>query len=292
MSKTFLGSSIDEFNFPDGQPHIKVTNFDKFVTCRIASSDDLVKVCMLLYIYRREQKSIDLTILYMMGERMDRAISSNEPNSCEVICDMLNSQIATFKEVSCAAKISITLLSPHSEVAPSCLGLGSKRPKDEMLTESVFYDMAIKNFLLFTGVSQQEIEYRQSKFSIVLPDKGALARISETPIMRWWPDANLVVMEKVREITTGKITGIKIASGELSSLCIILDDLCDGGATFVGASKELRVSCSSGDKKIGLAVVKGVFSKGTKLEGIDFIATTNSYQELESRPDFYVYRFM
>lgn len=131
MKKTFLGSSIDEFNFPDGQPHIKVLEFSKFVTCRITSSDDLVKVCMLLSIYRRERASLDLTIMYMMAERMDRAISSNEPNSCEVVCDMLNSQLATFKETVYSCDLSITLLSPHSEVTPILLGLGRKRYKEE-----------------------------------------------------------------------------------------------------------------------------------------------------------------
>ena len=292
MSKTFLGSSIDEFNFPDGQPHIKVKNFDKFVTCRIASSDDLVKVCMLLSIYRKNNINLDLTILYMMAERMDRAISNNEPNSSGVVCGILEPFINAFNELSSRAKAEVTLLSPHSSVTPMNLGFEAKRPKDEMLMESVFYDMAIQKFLLFTGVSQQEVEYRQTKFSIVLPDKGALERIKDTPIMRWWPNSNLVVMEKVREITTGKITGIKISSGSPSPLSIILDDLCDGGATFVGASKELRISGSVGDKMVGLAVVKGVFSKGTKLDGIDFIATTNAYQELESRDDFYVYRFV
>lgn len=286
MSKTFLSTNVEEFNFPDGQPHVKVKDFPSWQTCRIANSDDLVKVCLLLDTYHRAGKSLDLTVLYMMGERMDRAISENEPNSCAVICEMLRTQIEKMSDTS------IRLLSPHSDVVSQNIKGYPDRSEYEMLMESTFYDLAIKNFLGYAGVSPQELEYRQTKFSIVLPDKGALERIKDTPIMRWWPNANLVVMEKVREITTGKITGIKMCSGSPAKLSIILDDLCDGGATFIGASKELRVSGSVGDKKIGLAVVKGVFSKGTKLDGIDFIATTNAFQELESRDDFYVYRFV
>ena len=282
MNKTCLSTSVEEFNFPDGQPHIKVKEFLPALNCRIANSDDLVKVCLLLDVYSRAKKPLDLTILYVMGERMDRAISENEPNSCDVICKMLQTQADKMDG-------TITLLSPHSDVVHLNIQGCSDRTEDEMMTESVFYDKAVKNYLLFTGVSQQEVEYRTTEFTIVFPDKGAKARIGETPIMRWWPNANLVTMEKVRELSTGKINGIKISEGKPLKKCVILDDLCDGGATFIGASKALR---EAGAEQICLAVTKGVFSKGYDLPGIDYIATTNAYKEIEPGNNRFVHKYI
>ena len=71
---------------------------------------------------------------------------------------------------------------------------------------------------------------------------------------------------------------------------LIVDDICDGGATFVGLAKELR---AAGAKKVYLYVTHGIFSKGLPLEGIDKVFTTDSYFNPEScsRPGTVPYCF-
>jgi len=278
---TFISKHITEFTFPDGQPHIKVERFNEYVTCRITNGDDLVKVCLLLDTYCKAGKPIDLMVLYTMGERMDRQISEFEPCTSDVVSMILQNW-------SAQRNVNITILSPHSSAILAAVGRVD-RQRHDIEAESTFYDMSIKNFLRFVGKSAQEIEYRTPDVTIVMPDKGALKRIKDTPVMRWWPTANIVVIDKTRELHTGKITGMELSSGKPTRHCIILDDLCDGGATFVSAAKILR---ENGAKTVGLSVVKGIFSKGTVLEGIDFIATTNAYKDFESRPDFYVRNFV
>jgi ribose-phosphate pyrophosphokinase len=56
--------------------------------------------------------------------------------------------------------------------------------------------------------------------------------------------------------------------------CLIVDDICDGGATFVALARKLR---EAGAIEVSLFVTHGIFSKGKDLEGIDNIYTTGSF---------------
>ena len=117
---------------------------------------------------------------------------------------------------------------------------------------------------------------RASRISIVFPDEGALKRYSKNKFVSWWNNADIVTLSKDREERTGVIKGTKIVNGYINKTCVIIDDLCDGGATFKGASKVLK---ENGADKVGLIVAHGIFSKGLPIEGIDWIGTTNSYTE-------------
>lgn len=64
---------------------------------------------------------------------------------------------------------------------------------------------------------------------------------------------------------------------------MILDDICDGGRTFIEAVKHLR---EAGAKRVELYVTHGIFSKGVENlldNGIDHIYTTNSLGEAKDR---------
>jgi len=57
---------------------------------------------------------------------------------------------------------------------------------------------------------------------------------------------------------------------------LIVDDICDGGGTFLGLAEELK-ECNSGD--LYLAVSHGIFSKGsqTLLDNFKSIYSTDSF---------------
>ena len=91
---------------------------------------------------------------------------------------------------------------------------------------------------------------------IVFPDKGAKEKYEKI-----YTSHPMVYLDKVRDQTTGEITSLTLGKQfnvEGKNL-LIIDDICDGGATFIGASKVLR---DNGAKKVYLYVTYGLFTKG------------------------------
>lgn len=114
---------------------------------------------------------------------------------------------------------------------------------------------------------------------ICYPDKGAAIRYGSY-------GKPTVFCEKVRNQLTGEITGLKvICDTDLTDKnVLIIDDICDGGMTFIKVAEALQVFHP---KSIDLAVSHGIFSKGKQVlhdAGITEIYTTNS---LLKNPDGY-----
>lgn len=86
------------------------------------------------------------------------------------------------------------------------------------------------------------------------PDKGAFQRYSSI-------DMKSIVLEKARDQTTGVITGMDVVDGDVAEddVVLIVDDICDGGASFIAAAKELK---ELADVTVHLYVSHGIFSKG------------------------------
>jgi len=108
--------------------------------------------------------------------------------------------------------------------------------------------------------------------TICYPDKGAENRY---PTL-----SKSIVMGKTRCLDTGAITGMKVVSGEeyiKDATITIVDDICDGGRTFIETAKVLK---RLGSKHIILDVSFGIFSKGKDViyeSGIDEIVSKYTY---------------
>jgi ribose-phosphate pyrophosphokinase len=95
---------------------------------------------------------------------------------------------------------------------------------------------------------------------LIVPDRGALER--------YHPDRySLPVIEgtKSRDPKTGALTGFGIRvlhheSLERAQKALIMDDICDGGGTFIGLAQAIRKI--NPDLKLYLYVSHGIFSKG------------------------------
>lgn len=113
---------------------------------------------------------------------------------------------------------------------------------------------------------------------VVAPDAGATERASH--VLSHLPHLQGI---KNRDLATGKILKIGLddcssAHDLTDSICLITDDICDGGGTFIPIAKELK---ELGAKEVWLFVTHGIFSKGkdTLLEnGIDRIFCSNESQ--------------
>lgn len=259
--------------FPDGQPHVKVTlgdiaNNHVIIKARLVTPLDLFRVGLVKDILDRKGVESSLSILYLCGARMDRAISENEPFTLKLVCDYIN--MLKFKKVY--------VFCPHSKKTGELLHNFDSND----LIEQTFYDMSILKGLLldikykemYMGNDGKEALRRADDFSIVFPDKGCRDRMAGSDLVKWYPNAKYVTLDKNRIEATGKIEGMKIVEGEVKETCFIIDDLCDGGMTFKFASEILR---TNGAKNVYLVVCHAVLSKGINIPGVDHIFTTNSF---------------
>lgn len=113
-------------------------------------------------------------------------------------------------------------------------------------------------------------------YTLVSPDAGAEKKIHD--VAKKMKPRNVVTMSKERNVETGAISAIRLnnPTGVEGSRCLIVDDLCDAGGTFIGAAQELL---SHGAASVDLWVTHGLFSKGTEHlteNGISRIYTTDS----------------
>ena len=73
---------------------------------------------------------------------------------------------------------------------------------------------------------------------------------------------NIIYAQKVRNSQTGEIVETRLEKEAIAQDCIIVDDICDGGRTFIELAKVLK---SKGAKDIYLYVTHGIFSKGIEV---------------------------
>lgn len=85
----------------------------------------------------------------------------------------------------------------------------------------------------------------------VYPDKGAAKR--------YGADSKSITCDKIREPLTGKIEGLTITGTIEPRHYLIIDDICDGGRTFIEVAKKLY---EAGASEVSLYVTHGIFSKG------------------------------
>jgi ribose-phosphate pyrophosphokinase len=247
--------------FPDGQPHIKidVDSLSKAerkapirIFTRLASTNDL-----LLALYTKntldyqEFTHVELHVTYLMAARMDRVMLAGEPFSLKVIANILNQGGFT----------KIRIFDPHSEVS----------------TAVIDRSYAVTNHAYVKDCLARYFEkYGATEYSLVSPDAGALKKIHK--LAHALNVENVVECMKERDLKTGALTKFTTATMSLKGhTCFIVDDICDGGGTFVGTAKMLK---EKGASKVVLIVSHGIFSKGTTLENVDEVYTTDSFREV------------
>ncbi|WP_025143096.1 ribose-phosphate diphosphokinase [Pedobacter jeongneungensis] len=243
------------FLFAGGEPHIKISNnFDAAlpvtITHRINSFNDLGLICITVDALKRMGvKEINLFIPYFPAARQDRVMIPGEPLSVKVYADIINAM----------ALASVTVFDPHSEVTPALL--------DNCVTIS--NHEFIKQVIAKIGTDVK----------LISPDGGALKKIYK--VSEFLGGAEVVECSKSRDVKTGKLSGFKVYSDDLAGAdCLIVDDICDGGGTFIGLAEALKAKNAG---KLYLAISHGIFSKGFDELGKYFeqIFTTDSIKEVD-----------
>lgn len=116
--------------------------------------------------------------------------------------------------------------------------------------------------------------------TIIAPDQGAYKRL-----YRMYPDHNIISFSKVRDSLSGSGSIISLKLDTDPSLIqgeefAVVDDLCDGGATFINVAQKLHDSLGDRVKRLELYVTHGIFSKGFDelLKHYDYIQYCNTYK--------------
>ena len=265
---------FEKFSFPSGcEPHFKLKEGISratervVITHRIQKADHLIEIMLAADALRRCQvKSLCLVLPYLPFARQDRMMDYGEPLSVKVMADILNS--LNFDRV--------VLFDVHSEVSLALIN-NSVSIRNYWLVKDV-----LKDYKGGVGPFDKELPY-----VIVSPDAGAYKKIFHLCQAINYT-GEIVQGTKVRDTTTGKIKGMSIDKTDLSGKnAFIIDDICDGGGTFIGLAEKLK---DAGAEKVGLVVSHGIFSKGTDLPGIDHIWTTNSFKYHEFADNLTVFK--
>ena len=123
--------------------------------------------------------------------------------------------------------------------------------------------------------------------TILLPDKGSLLRYDLTSLDYNVRGVKAIIdhCEKQRDQQTGALSGFVVPYIKTPT-AIIIDDICDGGGTFVGIAKEIKKT--QPDIGLFLYVSHGIFSKGFEELKLYFknIFTTDSFRSQFVDPDF------
>ena len=149
--------------------------------------------------------------------------------------------------------------------------------------------------LLENCVNHSNVQYAADPFRflngngqipfLVSPDAGA-SKKSEKLFTALVNDYNMriediVQCSKKRDLKTGKLSGFTVFSENLMGKpCVIVDDICDAGGTFLGLAEELKKKNAG---EIILFVTHGIFSKGLSPfeENFSRIYTTDSFCSLK-----------
>lgn len=270
---------LEIIKFPGGEPHVKVKDLPSghvYVDCRFKSNDDFITALAVTDALRRYGvASIRLFIPYFPGARQDRVKArSGESLTCKVYADIINAQ----------GYDQVIVVDPHSDVVPALLN------NCKVITQKDIF-CSFKKHLLY--------DYD----GIICPDAGARKKCEEN---EGW---KIYYASKKRDMATGKLSGFvceilpeehrilfkdigeefninNIPRGyykDIYDRCyrktaeyVLVDDICDGGGTFIGLAEEIRKQ--NKESPIDLFVSHGIFSNGLDelLKSYRKILTTDS----------------
>lgn len=247
--------------FPDGEMHVTINELNRripvSVYCRITCADDLFCLMQVADVLKRQEMIIDhLFIGYLMSMRCVRLFDINRPFSLKLVADIING----------IGALQVGIVEPHSNVSL----LKIKNSVGVMATMEFFYREIVKP-------NENNLD-----IVAVLSDNGARSRYQPSSLP-------FIVCGKERDPETGKLLSFTVDAGETDCKdkdLVVLDDLCDGGGTFVGLAPKLR---ELEPKSLSLLVTHAIQLEGIRkvAEAYDHVYITNSYKawENESLPE-------
>lgn len=251
--------------FPDGTsqvwklPDNVLSSTSLNVVWNFEAEREIIDLLSLRRLFPYPECQMSLHVPFMPYSRQDKWVGNNTTFNLAVIADLINSM--NFMEV--------TSVDVHNPLETAKL---------------------IKNFknIEATPIHRELIAKMEPNF-LVFPDLGAQQRYYKSE----FANVPRVICYKTRDQSNGQITdhtmsyrdtrgetihGVNMKQfAKAGDKFLIIDDICDGGATFIGIANKLRSQVDG--IKIYLFVTHGIFSKGRDVlmaNGIKQVYTTNS----------------
>lgn len=207
-----------------------------YIIAHLSSSDKVMELVMLTDALRREYGHnirIVAEIPYLPYARQDRVCAPGEAFSLGVIAKIINS--LNFEMVA--------VCDAHSDVSLALIDRVEHLPVHEIIKTKLFDN----DFLHDDG----------HPTVLVAPDAGAIKKVLKIAQVTGLP---MVRADKIRDVETGQIKETVVYSDHIGdSSFLIVDDICDGGRTFIELEKVLRPLTNA---EVNLYVTHGIFSKG------------------------------
>lgn len=203
---------------------------------------------------RRIEPNIELVCIigYFPYGRQDRVCNTGEALGAKVYAEMINA--INFD--------AVVVADPHSDVIGACLNNCTVMEQHAVIKTQI----ELMDWITTT------------KPLIVSPDAGANKKTLK--LCKELGIDSFIRADKTRDTRTGAITDTIVYEnyeGELEDKhVLIVDDICDGGYTFIQLAKALK---AKGVVTVSLFVTHGIFSKGVQVlldNGIDHVYTTDS----------------
>lgn len=212
------------FCFGAGENHVRLTSTPaRNVKLLFRYQGDAAVIQLLLFtdaLKRAGASHIDLLMPYFPGARQDRVCNLGEPLSAKVYASLINAQQFN----------SVTVFDPHSDVTAALLD------KVRVVKNHEFVKSVVSGF--------------GSDITLISPDAGANKKIFE--LSAFLGGVPVVRADKIRDVRDGKIIATEVFADSLhGTTCVIVDDICAGGRTFIELAKKLK---QKGAEKIVLVV--------------------------------------
>lgn len=239
MSVELLGADVTRSTFPGGESCIRINHGLatewQFIELRFENNGDLIDLAMMVDACRRhyDAKTKYLLIVpYLPYARQDRVCNPGESLSVKVVCDFINS--LKFD--------GVRVKDIHSQVGVALLD----NLKHDTLNECAY---PLFNY------------ERPENTCLVSPDAGAEKKVFDFAKEHGYN--SVIRATKVRNVATGKIERTTLIDDVQYNRknYLIVDDICDGGRTFIELAKVLKDK-SGAEPKINLYVTHGIFSAG------------------------------
>lgn len=172
-----------------------------------------------------------LDMPYVPYGRQDRVCSDGDAFSLKVFAEQINS--LNFDKVF--------VLDPHSDV-----------------TGALINNIEVTSVLDICILNSRFIEQYSH---LVSPDAGSYKKVNA---IGGYYNVNVVPCLKTRDTATGKLSNTKVLRDDVAyaKRMLVIDDICDGGYTFIQLGQELAKAFPN--VKRDLYISHGIFSKGTE----------------------------
>lgn len=240
-----VGVKFDDLADACGRHYITIGAVNQ----KITPEDQIVILNLIDALNQKGFTNIHLYMHYLPYARQDRACNDGESFALKVFLNMLNSVkfdcLYTFDVHNFDAVLNLTAKMNYK-----------------------YHDFNCGYFL----ITLRDNGYLDSDTTVVLPDKGAAKKLD---IVKSVHKGKIIVADKLRG-TIGQVfhTIPENPSGKV----LVLDDICDGGATFLSLAGLLTAA-----DHVTLAVSHGIFSKGLVelLDHYDDIVCYNNMSGIE-----------